>query len=436
MCTKLFGWNVRGFNISNHRSSFKNWFKSNEPIFGGLIETHVKQPKHIKFINELLPGWSFVENYDFSELGKIWVMWHPTVKVDVISKSLQMITCDVLLPDTKSWIVISVVYASNDEVTRKALWQELRGSHSHQRIQGKPWLVIGDFNQVLHPNEHSKPINLNVNGSIREFRDCLLDSDLADLTYKGNTFTWWNKHQEDPVAKKLDRALVNDLWGTFFPSSFAVFGEPDFSDHASCGIVLNPSTQRQNRPFKFYNFLLQNSNFLPLVESHWYSTNVRGSAMYRVSKKLQSLKKFIREFNKGNYSNLEKCVSEAHDALLLCQNLKLANPSPQNAYLENIAQTKWQTLYTAEESFFRQRSRITWLKEGDGNTAYFHRMTKAKNVVNHIPFLIDANGARIESQTEIHSHCVNFFSDLLGSELESPMFIQEDVNLLLPFSAL
>lgn len=63
-----------------------------------------------------------MENYGFSELCKIWVLWHPSVKVDVISKYLQMITCDVLLPDSQNWIVVYVVYASNEKKIINYLW--------------------------------------------------------------------------------------------------------------------------------------------------------------------------------------------------------------------------------------------------------------------------------------------------------------------------
>lgn len=121
MCTQVFCWNVRGFNISSHRRGFKKWYKANRPIFGGVIETHVKQPKEKKFINDLLPGWLFEENYAFSELGKIWVLWDPSVQVVIVAKSLQMITCEVLLPNSQSWIVVSVVYAANEEDKRKEL---------------------------------------------------------------------------------------------------------------------------------------------------------------------------------------------------------------------------------------------------------------------------------------------------------------------------
>ncbi|KAL1214158.1 hypothetical protein V5N11_005717 [Cardamine amara subsp. amara] len=134
---------------------------------------------------------------------------------------------------------------------------------------------MGDFNQVLHPNKHSNVVSSTVDRRTREFCECLLESELADLTFKGNTFTWWNKRKSNPVSKKLDRALVNDLWYNLFPSSYVIFGPPDFLDHASCGIVQSSLVTRQNRPFK-------------------------------ISKKLQSLKRLIRDFSKSNFSDIEK----------------------------------------------------------------------------------------------------------------------------------
>lgn len=91
---------------------------------------------------------------------------------------------------------------------------------------------------------------------MRDFRSCFLDAELSDLVYKGNTFTWWNKSKTRPVAKKIDRILTNENWCYLFPSSYGVFGHPDFSDHASCGVVLDEPVTRVKRYFKFYNFLL------------------------------------------------------------------------------------------------------------------------------------------------------------------------------------
>lgn len=123
----------------------------------------------------------------------------------------------------------------------------------------------------------------------RDFRSCLRNAELTDLVFKGNNFTWWNKSRTRLVAKKLDRVLVNDKWCNF-PVAYATFGEPDFSDHASCGVVLDVVDRSVLRPFKFYNYLLQNQSLKLLIKEQWYSINMVGSNMYRVSKKLQKLK--------------------------------------------------------------------------------------------------------------------------------------------------
>ena len=190
MCIDLFCWNVRGFNVYSHRNGFKKWFQGQKPLFGGIIETHVKQLKMQKFVNGLLPSWYFDDNYGFSELGKIWVIWHPSVKVVILNKSLQAITCEVQLPSMQQPVIISIVYASNDRDERMELWNELASTATSPTVMSKPWLVLGDFNQTLDPSEHSKPVTLNVNLRTRQFRDCLLDSELADLTFRGSTFTW------------------------------------------------------------------------------------------------------------------------------------------------------------------------------------------------------------------------------------------------------
>lgn len=433
MCTDLFCWNVRGFNKFSHRNGFKKWIRKNKPLFGGIIETRVKQPKIGKLVASVLPGWSYADNYSFLELGKIWILWHSSVKVVVLAKSLQQITCEVHLPDLPEPLIVTIIYAANSSSLRAVLWTEIELLAVSPLIEGKPWSVLGDFNQTLSPQEHSAPRSLNIDKHMRLLSQCLIHSDLEDLHFRGEVFTWWNKRKTSPIAKKLDRILVNDLWYESFSDSLAHFDNPDFSDHACSTISLKPNLLRKKKPFKFYNFLLQNPDFVPTMTEMWYSFNVRGSAMFILSEKLRLLKKFIRDFSKANYSELEKRVSEAHARLLLRQAATLHDPSPSNAVLELDAQLKWQDLAAAEASFLLQRSRILWLGNGDAPTSYYHRMVNARKAINHIHFLTDDNGVRYENHSEIENHCVDYFSNIMGSDIDQRMFQQDDLNLLFDF---
>ncbi|KAG2258855.1 hypothetical protein Bca52824_078149 [Brassica carinata] len=290
----------------------------------------------------------------------------------------------------------------------KVLWDSISDLGCSQVINGKPWIVLGDFNQTLSPQEHSLNTSSRVDSRMRLFRECLLEADLQDLNYRGNTFSWWNKSKVLPVAKKLDRALVNDEWGNSFPTAVASFGSPGFSDHAPISISLSISSPSIKRP-----------EFLPMIAEKWFSINVTGSAMLRVFLKLKCLKKFIRDFSRLNYSGIELRTQEAHIALLLAQDMTLANPTIENAEKELEFSRKWQVLSKAEESFFMQRASVSWLGLGDASTSYYHRLTSTRRAANHIHFLADENCGRIENQSEIEEHCVEYFSKLLGGPVSS-----------------
>lgn len=147
----------------------------------------------------------------------------------------------------------------------------------------------------------------------------------------------------------------------------AFVGAPDFSDHAVISITLEPNRLRSKKPFRFYNFLTQSKDFLPTICASWYTFNITGSAMYRVSRKLKLLKKVIRDFSKQNYSDLEKKTAQAHEKLLQAQPNTLSLPSTTNVVTESQAQDEWDELSAAETSFFFQRSSIQWLACRDGN---------------------------------------------------------------------
>ena len=71
----------------------------------------------------------------------------------------------------------------------------------------------------------------------------------------------------------------------------------------------------------------------------------------------------------------------------------------------------------AEDISWRQKSRETWLKEGDRNTGFFHRTTNAHRRRNYIKS-ISINGSKLEKEAEIKDGLVaafqNLFSDLGG----------------------
>lgn len=64
-----------------------------------------------------------------------------------------------------------------------------------------------------------------------------------------------------------------------------------------------------------------------------------------------------------------------------------------------------------EEIAWRQRSRALWLKEGDRNTSYFHKLANAHRRSNHIDQLV-VQGTTIMDPERIKEEIIGFYEKL------------------------
>lgn len=96
-------------------------------------------------------------------------------------------------------VVIVRVYASCQILERMRLWCDLN----------MPWMVIGDFNNVVCQEEKAGGCLIN-RDLVAHFRDTIQNSGLTDMRYTCNKYTWWNKRAgKSSVLQRLDRAMCN-----------------------------------------------------------------------------------------------------------------------------------------------------------------------------------------------------------------------------------
>ena len=68
-------------------------------------------------------------------------------------------------------------------------------------------------------------------------------------------------------------------------------------------------------------------------------------------------------------------------------------------------------LASLEEISWRQKSRILFVKEGDNNTRFFHRVANSHRRTNHIRGL-EVDGVLYEDEEEVRSKVVQFYPSL------------------------
>ena len=92
--------------------------------------------------------------------------------------------------------------------------------------------------------------------------------------------------------------------------------------------------------------------------------------------------------------------------------------------------TKLTFLRSIEESYFRQRYRISWLKEGDQNTIFFHRLTQVRNSNNYIRSFLLANGESVSDPIAMGQIAISHFKNILAPlnppiSTSTPLWFQE-----------
>ncbi|KAK5839725.1 hypothetical protein PVK06_008557 [Gossypium arboreum] len=72
-------------------------------------------------------------------------------------------------------------------------------------------------------------------------------------------------------------------------------------------------------------------------------------------------------------------------------------------------------LYAREESYWAQRSRSKWLREGDRNTRYFHSKATGRLKKNIIEKLKDAEGKWVTNSMDVNKVAKDYFVRLFRS---------------------
>lgn len=75
---------------------------------------------------------------------------------------------------------------------------------------------------------------------------------------------------------------------------------------------------------------------------------------------------------------------------------------------------KWSAI---EETIYKQKSRIQWLKLGDSNSKFFHASMKGRKAQNQITMLTKADRTVIKEPNEIVTEVVGFYQQLLGQSI-------------------
>jgi hypothetical protein len=105
------------------------------------------------------------------------------------------------------WLITGF-YGQSDCLKRYETWALLK----HLKLFTGPWLVFGDFNEILDHGEKMRRV-LRREAQMDAFCLTLEECGLSDLGFTGPKFTWRNNREgDDYIEVRIDRAVANSSW--------------------------------------------------------------------------------------------------------------------------------------------------------------------------------------------------------------------------------
>lgn len=139
-------WNARGVASTKFRYNMMELINKHRMYILFVCEPRISGSKALVVIKSL--GYSCFEVVDsvgFS--GGLWLCWNDDkVSVEVIGTTDQSISAVISCPGQPPWM-FTAIYAKPCRYIREQIWEYLNFvAQSHQM----PWLLVGDFNEMLN----------------------------------------------------------------------------------------------------------------------------------------------------------------------------------------------------------------------------------------------------------------------------------------------
>ncbi|XP_068328277.1 uncharacterized protein [Pyrus communis] len=354
----------------------------------------------------------YLHGFDVSPIGisgglSLW--WEDNLEVNIIFSSKHVIDAVMRIKGQTQWSRITGVYGTSYRIEKNLFWEWMVNHFTSTDI---PWICGGDFNEFLWDYEKSGGVEVLYNRP-RFLEEFLSSSQLMDLGFNGPTFTWRGRRKGDWVEERLDRVMANEKWPQLWPNSHVLHETVLASDH--CPIVLSSISDGQEgrKMFRFEAFWVSDEEYKNLVEMCWDRRH-HGSPVNRWVRSLNECRYRLSRWNRTKFKGRG---SRIHDLLSQLDSLQ-RDWGPNYDEIKEISR-QIDELRLQEESYWCQRSRVKWLREGDANTQFFHSSTLQRRRRNKIVKLRAENGNWVEnpSQENVSALVRELLQDVAGSRL-------------------
>jgi hypothetical protein len=157
---------------------------------------------------------------------------------------------------------------------------------------------------------------------------------------------------------------------------------------------------------------LKAPGFVDKVRAWWSSYSFDGTPSFVLTQKLKALKGDLKVWNKQVFGDVGVKRQQLECELQLLEEKESESSlSDDDRCRREECKIELEKVARMEEASWRQKSRVLWLKEGDNNTKFFHKMANSHRRYNYME-RVEVDGIVYEEAPEVREKVVQFYESL------------------------
>ncbi|XP_019190157.1 PREDICTED: uncharacterized protein LOC109184594 [Ipomoea nil] len=293
--------------------------------------------------------------------GGLALLWRKNNTASLLSYSDNHVDIEVSVHGFSKWCMTGF-YGLPQRTRRNESWEMLRSLAPRSNL---PWVVIGDFNDLLYQHEKRRG-NPHPDSLLRGFGETIEDRGLSQMAMQGYPFTW-ERGKEQWIG-------LRNGWIRYWSRM--------------SGARLLQEGWAGKRGFRFENAWLYDEGCRNVVEEAWEEGRDRG-----IQNCIEYCGTRLSRWGGDRFHKFgEQIISLRKEQLRL------------KGRMDPVSLTEFQRLEellsrieTQEDAFWRQRAKQHWLKGADANTKFFHRYASHRRKKNIVDKLMNDNGDWVEA---------------------------------------
>ncbi|XP_060202825.1 uncharacterized protein LOC132631241 [Lycium barbarum] len=134
--------------------------------------------------------------------------------------------------------------------------------------------------------------------------------------------------------------------------------------------------------------------------------------MWQLHCKMKIVAAKLSSWSREAYGDLFRSVKEAEKKVNNLERKLVEDSNEEDRCALSKAKVGFTRLFKNQEEMLRQKERARWLKDGDKNTAYFHKVIKDRRRRLSIHNIQDKEGHRIQGHQNIATAAIHHFEEL------------------------